>query len=614
MRPRSCKQTGCWLLLLVLAAGCRSCAPPWSEPVLAPAALSPATREWLAHAHSKPDGGSDQAIEQVRLSWNHDNRRQQAFRLAELHYAAGATAAAARSETCVDHFYQAAGCAFLYLVDSDPTAAAPDAERMRQLYNSSLARLIQDGQAWGRLDAKKQISVHTADGPRQISLVMQEGPWKLDDIDQLVVVGDYKPADFTNRYGQPGLGVALVAVRRQRNDGSMRDRFLFPEHPFAVTAILHPDLKSLLGPAATESASFPLHLRLELHDPNQGLSLQLAGKTVPLAADLSAPFQFCFEETRPEQFDIIGFRHPSAKNAGLFLLEPYQPGKIPIVFVHGLLSDPHTWDEMLNELRTDPVIRAHCQFAVFMYTTGNPFLLSADNLRQKLQEFQQLSNPAHPDPALQQTILVGHSMGGLLARFQVTRSENLVWNLFSQRPFQTLRAPPATENMLRSALFFEPQPYIKRVVFIATPHRGSTLAKSLLGRIGNCLVNPPREIVQTRDQLLAENPGAFNPAFARSLPTSVADLASGSPILTVMQKLPFGSQVHLHSIIGHGELFPLFQPGDGYVPITSAHLDGVESELFVKSGHMVVHKQPQSIREVQRIIHQHLRELGESIR
>ncbi len=204
-------------------------------------------------------------------------------------------------------------------------------------------------------------------------------------------------------------------------------------------------------------------------------------------------------------------------------------------------------------------------------------------------------------------------MGGVLARFQVTRSDDKVWQLFSGKPFEQIKAPPAIKLALHDSFFFEPQPAIKRVIFIATPHRGSSLARNILGKIGNCLVTPSEEILRIRDEIVADNPGVFNLALTRHLPTSVADLAAGSPILDTMQKLPFDPNVRLHSIVGYGKLFPLFQPGDGYVPFTSAHLDGVESELLVKADHTMAHKEPESVREVKRILWLHLREVERTL-
>lgn len=48
-----------------------------------------------------------------------------------------------------------------------------------------------------------------------------------------------------------------------------------------------------------------------------------------------------------------GFNTPAAMESrtGLYAVTPYYPGKVPVVLVHGLLSEPRTWDEMLSKLR-----------------------------------------------------------------------------------------------------------------------------------------------------------------------------------------------------------------------------------------------------------------------
>ncbi len=380
-------------LSLFLVAGCRSAekTSPWTEPVLAVPTLTALTKD-AADQVSRRESKSppaDQLIQQTRLFALQFDRRQ-AFTLAELHYATGSTLAEQHAERCVDHFYQAAGFAYFSLFGVDGAAGhASTDERMRQIYNSSLARLIKDGQTYGRLDPKKQLVVMAADGRRVIPLIQQKGPWLLDDNDELLVVGDYEPLDFHKRYGQPGLGVALVAVRNRRGDGSPRDRFLFEKHPFAVSVVLRPDLESLIGKQAVATASLEdrQRARLELVDPLRTDGVEVGGTRLALACDLSAPLQYCMDSSRQFQLDLIGFRHPGnpAKTAGLYFIEPYQRGKIPVVFVHGLLSDPDTWDEMLNELRADPDLSERFQFAVYMYPTGNPFLLSAASLAPEAQ-------------------------------------------------------------------------------------------------------------------------------------------------------------------------------------------------------------------------------------
>ena len=69
---------------------------------------------------------------------------------------------------------------------------------------------------------------------------------------------------------------------------------------------------------------------------------------------------------------------------GLYMVQPYEPGKIPVLMVHGLWSSPMTWMEMFNDLRSQPEIRDHYQFWFYLYPTGQPFWLSAAQLRRDL--------------------------------------------------------------------------------------------------------------------------------------------------------------------------------------------------------------------------------------
>ena len=63
--------------------------------------------------------------------------------------------------------------------------------------------------------------------------------------------------------------------------------------------------------------------------------------------------------------------------AGLLFLQPYDPEKVPVNFVHGLLSAPSAWANVASSLNADPEIRRHFQFWAFSYSTGNPIAYSA---------------------------------------------------------------------------------------------------------------------------------------------------------------------------------------------------------------------------------------------
>jgi triacylglycerol esterase/lipase EstA (alpha/beta hydrolase family) len=107
--------------------------------------------------------------------------------------------------------------------------------------------------------------------------------------------------------------------------------------------------------------------------------------------------------------------------AGLLFLQPYDPEKVPVIFVHGLLSTPSAWANVVSSLSSDPEIRRHFQFWGFAYSTGNPIVYSALLLRQDLVYAEETYH-------FKQAILVGHSMGGIISRLQVTNSGRTLWN------------------------------------------------------------------------------------------------------------------------------------------------------------------------------------------
>ncbi|MEJ7590700.1 MAG: hypothetical protein WKF77_04075 [Planctomycetaceae bacterium] len=77
----------------------------------------------------------------------------------------------------------------------------------------------------------------------------------------------------------------------------------------------------------------------------------------------------------PQREYWTAFRTPSKFNAtDSFLLEPYQPGRIPLVLIHGLASDALTWKEMIAALQSNQEIAARYQIWVYQYPTGNSYL------------------------------------------------------------------------------------------------------------------------------------------------------------------------------------------------------------------------------------------------
>lgn len=313
-----------------------------------------------------------------------------------------------------------------------------------------------------------------------------------------------------------------------------------------------------------------------------------------------------------EEFDgtyIAGFFSPGEDQLGnrLYLLEPYRPGAIPVVFVHGLVSDPSTWVNAHRGLRSDPELAQRYQFWAFRYETGPSYLDAAADLRAELARVRSTLDPNGTDPAMSRVVLVGHSMGGLVSQLQVTHSENHLWHAVSNTSPDQLHADSNVRDQVRRNFFFEPQPGIERLVYIATPHHGSFVATSRIGSLGQRLISFPQAMVRSYDRFQTDNERLF-PNLPERPPTSVNQLRPSSPILQALTKLRFADGVTQHTILGVGQATSDWRTrdGDGYVTTWSAHWPYAVSEHAICEKHTKVHKHPAAVAELRRILYEHL--------
>jgi len=350
---------------------------------------------------------------------------------------------------------------------------------------------------------------------------------------------------------------------------------------------------------------------LELHDPVVDPDMTWTpdgGPTMPLAYDMTIGIARQFHEGNLDLVGRLGVLYPSEYDGktGVFMMDPYQPGKIPVVFVHGLMSSPGAWADAINELRGDPELRKRYQFWMFFYSTGNPILTSAARLRSSLVTIRDDLDPQGRDPAFDHMVLIGHSMGGLLSRLMVTDSGDALWKAASSKSPDEVALADEPKRMLMDSMFFAPVPTVDRVVFVATPHHGSPMGDAWVGRIASRLIRVPKEVVDIQGALAKLNGGDdvgwdFR---NRRYATSVAQLGLTNPVLQAISKLPMREDVPYHSIIGYDGKEPLPTGGDGVVPYLSAHLDGAMSELVVSSGHSAQEVEP-AIVEMRRVLALH---------
>ena len=274
--------------------------------------------------------------------------------------------------------------------------------------------------------------------------------------------------------------------------------------------------------------------------------------------------------------------------------------------MHGLLSDPFTWVDLANELQMREQTLKRYQVWAYQYPTGKPFLGPAADFRAELLRAIMTLDPQGTDPALRHMVLVGHSMGGLVSKLLITHSGNMLWSQTANRPLQHINATAETKARLARSFYFEPQPHVRRVVFIGTPHGGSSLAQMAIGRLGSSWITPPTAEEKRYRDLKAQNPGVFASFLGRRLPTSIDLLEPNNPLLIAIRNLPVSPQVQLHSIIGYGHYVLGAGDGDGAVPVSSAWHPGVASEQFVMARHTKLHHHPETINGLLQILAIHV--------
>ena len=404
---------------------------------------------------------------------------------------------------------------------------------------------------------------------------------------------------FRARAVKSGMGAALVALRTAGTEEEERKAHLAPRSTLAVTAFLFldGDLEQF-GPS-------PVRARIEFHRPTEQREVTVGGREVPLEFDVTAPLAWQLSESRPWDEELSRFlRGDDTIANGVYLADPYEPGKIPVVFVHGTASSPSRWAEVLNELRDDGTLSSRYQFWFYRYSSGAPILVSAAGLRRGLARVMSDVDPGGNDDALRHMVVIGHSQGGLLARLMLSWSGDRFWDELSKTPLEKLELTDSDRQRLKQVFFFDPCPTVTRAVFVATPQRGSYVAGNFFGKIGSWLVAVPKAVARGAQKLSDMALGGAD-IDVEKFSTAVDDMAPGSPFLAALDASPMSPSVPTHSIIAVEGDGPPEEGDDGVVMYTAAHLVSAKSEVVVRSPHSC-QGHPAVVAEIRRILREHL--------
>ncbi|MBI4804856.1 MAG: alpha/beta hydrolase [Desulfovibrio sp.] len=557
-------------------------------------------RDMLEQWQSDPDG----LISRLDAKYQADPGPGTLFALMELahiqakRYASQPDRAASFDLACAVYSY-------LFLFDPKVTPPKdylrPNARLAALFHNRSLSRYI--------LYARKQgvrfhpdMKLPMATGTVALKERLSGLPFNPEEFSSIHLAFEFAVSGLDATHSVPGLGVPLILVREAAaQDQDRQDtRFLSKIRQVLPATLI---MRIETSPAAKPDGGHEYIGRLEIYDPMRVNSVQVEGMTVPLETDTTTPLAW-MAANAPAPQGIKGLMDPEAlKGAqGLYMLQPYQKDKIPVVFVHGLISSPLTWLPMINGLMSDPELRERYQFWYFSYPTGNPVLYSEMLLRESLLNVRNTYDPDGTNPAFNNMLIVGHSMGGLLAKAMVQDSGDKLWDAVSKVPPSELPVSEDVRKLVEKMFFFKPLPFVTEAVFISAPHRGSGMALGTIGAIGRKLVTLPFTLAKASASLLGTLATFGKNIHVKGLPTGIDGLSPKNPVLTTSADMPVA--VPFHSIIGNESKAGVPGGTDGVVPYWSSHLEAAQTELIVKSGHGA-HEHPLAIREVRRIMKEH---------
>jgi len=551
----------------------------------------------------------DEAVRQLHEKAVATSERDVLFALAELSYVAGDhirhSVKPWDPRDARDYYLGSAVYAWLFLF-GEGKEAPPGAfdRRFREacdLYNYGLGLALTGRKSTNGVvqleSARRRLPV----GEIELRLGQTELVSRFSQAEQILLADQFRVQGLSVRNREAGVGSPVIAVWPAETTMGLR-------RAMPATVLLR--LRGSLADFATDHNS----AALELYSPFEATKVTIGQATVPLESDLTTFRAYTLNQSTIWKLGKMDFLAPAERIPSQLLLnQPFAPDRIPVVFVHGTFSSPVTWAEMANSLTADPVLRQRYQIWSFLYGSGNPLIQSVTDLRAALTAELQRRDPEGTNAVLRQMVVIGHSQGGLLTKGTVVDTGDQIWRVLSTNRLEDLKIDDAQRAELRRKFFLEPLPFVRRVVFISTPHRGSYLAGGFVRGLARRLVSLPGAMVsRSKDLLLLAEGSDAGKFFHGKMPTSLDGMSPKNPGLLAMAEIPVSPPITAHSIVavkGDGDYH---EGRDGLVAYQSAHVDYAESEFIVRSFHTCL-DQPATIEEVRRILHKHLKELPPSI-
>lgn len=356
---------------------------------------------------------------------------------------------------------------------------------------------------------------------------------------------------------------------------------------------------------------------VQIYNPYEYEKIEVDSKSYPLAANFSAPYGLWLARTdlaATAYRSLLG-REERLIAPHLYMLEPYNPNKRVIIMVHGLASSPEAWIRLTHDVLGDTILREHYQVWQVFYSTNMPILENRYQIHGLIENAFKQVDPQSNAMASQDAVLIGHSMGAVIARLLMSNNDFQAKALNDINPQvrQKLMSIPAVQ----ARFSMQALPEVGRMVLLSAPLRGTDYADRWFTRALRKVIRLPKSFAETvinstkNQRLDQQTLEIVHNLSATKLQNGPGDLSKKSDFTQLTQNAQIIDGLPFHSVMGNNKgNVPKAEMTDGIVSYPSAHLDGAVSEKIIEGGHSI-QETPEAILELRRILRLHLEKLGD---
>lgn len=494
--------------------------------------------------------------------------------------------------------------------------------QIRDFYNLAIAKL---SSAYSLRHPQKEVGQQIKVGQSIYQLDFSNYPLLKDQkIEQLMSSYNLNFSGLRSINRRDGFGSEFVLVLPDANDQQKEsNKYILDPLHFSYASGVNPNIHKARYLAATFTAEpksatsvndilTKPEFVIRAYDPYKYEQIQLAGKNYPLAANFSTPYGLWLAQNNLGKAAYLTLidRDNRLTMPHLYMLEPYNPNKKVIVLVHGLASSPEAWIRLTNDIMGDKVLRENYQVWQVFYSTNMPITESRFQIYALLkQSFAQVNANAS---AKNDAVLIGHSMGGIIARLLVSDADvtQKALSMMSNRQLNKYKNVPIVSQRMN----IQDIPNFSRAIFLSAPHHGTAYADLWFTRAARKVIKLPGAFLTAVGDTLQSQEHDFSD-LAKQIDQGLiqngpSDLSYKSKFMVLTSDIVPRKGLLFHSIMGNNT--DSNDPNvitDGVVPYKSAHLDGVVSEKIIKGGHSI-QETPEAVLELRRILRLHLMQLG----